>query len=220
MSLPSEKKHKKLKRSKIADAADTSAEPPKKKAKKSSKSSSKTTVDDHAPAAASLSSDNIGGGRSRVQVAKKPALLPMSQLLAEYASVASDGSFSPVPLDKIDASLVSAPSRAALASEKKIFSLFEIQARSLEPLLLGRDVVGKAKTGCGKTLAFAIPLVERLAALKAGGRTIFSSDGPVEICSQHDLFPPRNPLPLVLTLAPTRELANQILKDFELLGML
>jgi ATP-dependent RNA helicase DDX18/HAS1 len=41
-----------------------------------------------------------------------------------------------------------------------------IQARSIPPLLTGRDVLAGAKTGSGKTLAFLIPAVEILRALK------------------------------------------------------
>lgn len=41
-----------------------------------------------------------------------------------------------------------------------------IQARSIPPLLTGRDVLAGAKTGSGKTLAFLIPAIEMLRALK------------------------------------------------------
>lgn len=65
-----------------------------------------------------------------------------------------------------------------------------IQDQSITPLLAGRDVVGVANTGTGKTAAFLIPLVDKL--LKDNNR---------KVC----------------ILAPTRELAEQInreLKDF------
>ena len=42
----------------------------------------------------------------------------------------------------------------------------EIQAKSIPPLLEGRDLVGAAKTGSGKTLAFLIPAVELIYKLK------------------------------------------------------
>lgn len=38
----------------------------------------------------------------------------------------------------------------------------EIQAACIEPILQGRDVVGLAKTGSGKTMAFALPILERI----------------------------------------------------------
>ncbi|KAJ2580285.1 ATP-dependent RNA helicase, partial [Coemansia sp. RSA 1836] len=42
----------------------------------------------------------------------------------------------------------------------------EVQARTIPPLLAGRDVLGAAKTGSGKTLAFLIPAIELLSKLK------------------------------------------------------
>ncbi|WP_455385251.1 DEAD/DEAH box helicase [Acidihalobacter prosperus] len=59
-----------------------------------------------------------------------------------------------------------------------------IQAESIPPLLEGRDVLGMAQTGTGKTAAFALPLLSRL--------------------------DPAQRAPQVLVLAPTRELAIQV----------
>ncbi|KAI7980054.1 DEAD-box ATP-dependent RNA helicase 51 [Camellia lanceoleosa] len=39
--------------------------------------------------------------------------------------------------------------------------LFQIQARSISPLLEGKNVLGAARTGSGKTLAFLIPVVQK-----------------------------------------------------------
>ncbi|EPY51399.1 ATP-dependent RNA helicase Has1 [Schizosaccharomyces cryophilus OY26] len=64
----------------------------------------------------------------------------------------------------------------------------EVQARTIPPLLAGRDVLGAAKTGSGKTLAFLIPAIEMLYALK---------------------FKPRNGTGVII-VSPTRELALQI----------
>jgi len=64
-----------------------------------------------------------------------------------------------------------------------------IQARAIPHLLAGRDVLGQAQTGTGKTGAFAIPLLERI-----------------------DLSVKQ---PQVLVLAPTRELAIQVAESFE-----
>jgi len=41
-------------------------------------------------------------------------------------------------------------------------NLFPIQAQAITPLLDGKDVIGQAQTGTGKTAAFGIPMVERL----------------------------------------------------------
>lgn len=64
-----------------------------------------------------------------------------------------------------------------------------IQALSIPPVLEGRDVIGKAQTGTGKTLAFSLPMIQRF--LKEGGG--------------------RGMRGLILT--PTRELAMQIQAD-------
>ena len=45
-------------------------------------------------------------------------------------------------------------------------TMTEVQARTIPPLLAGKDVLGAAKTGSGKTLAFLIPAVEMLNKLK------------------------------------------------------
>jgi len=68
-----------------------------------------------------------------------------------------------------------------------------IQAQAIPACLQGRDVLGCAQTGTGKTAAFVIPMIERLAHLPSG--------------------PPRG-----LILAPTRELAFQIQKTVAKLG--
>jgi ATP-dependent RNA helicase DeaD len=64
-----------------------------------------------------------------------------------------------------------------------------IQAATIPPLLSGRDVVGMAQTGTGKTAAFALPILERL-----------------DISQK---------TPQALVLAPTRELALQVSEAFE-----
>ncbi|KAF9918973.1 ATP-dependent RNA helicase [Lobosporangium transversale] len=64
----------------------------------------------------------------------------------------------------------------------------EVQARTIPPLLAGRDVLGAAKTGSGKTIAFLVPAVELLYKLK---------------------FKPRNGTGVII-ISPTRELALQI----------
>ena len=83
---------------------------------------------------------------------------------------------------------VSARIVRALA-ERDITTPFPIQARVLEDALAGRDVLAKAPTGSGKTLGFAIPLVERLD--RSGAR------------------------PSALVLVPTRELASQVAGEIE-----
>jgi ATP-dependent RNA helicase RhlE len=72
-----------------------------------------------------------------------------------------------------------------------------IQAKAIPLVLSGRDVLGIAKTGTGKTAAFALPILEQLITRQTSAR-------------------PR--LPCALILAPTRELANQIAGDLRNYG--
>lgn len=81
----------------------------------------------------------------------------------------------------------------SLLRAKGIEALFPIQAQCLPPVLEGKDLVGRARTGCGKTLAFVLPVVEALSKDGAGsGRRPFGR------------------APSVVVLAPTRELAKQV----------
>ncbi|AHF01930.1 RNA helicase [Thiomicrospira aerophila AL3] len=64
-----------------------------------------------------------------------------------------------------------------------------IQAQAIPPILEGRDILGMAQTGTGKTAAFALPLLSR-----------------VDI---------KNTNPQILVLAPTRELAIQVAEAFQ-----
>jgi superfamily II DNA/RNA helicase len=72
-----------------------------------------------------------------------------------------------------------------------ITTAFPIQAVALPDCLAGRDVCGRAPTGAGKTLAFGLAILSRIAASPRGGRR----------GRRH---------PAALVLVPTRELAAQI----------
>ncbi|SBS72977.1 DEAD/DEAH box helicase [uncultured Microbacterium sp.] len=71
-------------------------------------------------------------------------------------------------------------------------SPFPIQAATVAPILEGRDVLARGRTGSGKTIAFGAPLVESTLRAQAGQRREFGRK------------------PKALILAPTRELALQI----------
>src|SRR5919107_5467294 len=68
---------------------------------------------------------------------------------------------SPVPDVSFDALGVPAPLVRALA-DRGITAAFPIQAATLPDSLAGRDVLGRGRTGSGKTVAFAIPTVVAL----------------------------------------------------------
>ncbi len=71
-----------------------------------------------------------------------------------------------------------------------------IQSGAIPPALVGRDVLGIAQTGTGKTCAFATPILQRLAAQPIQGKRVIRS----------------------LILTPTRELALQIQESFRHYG--
>src|SRR5690349_2312730 len=86
------------------------------------------------------------------------------------------------------------PGFAALGLEASLLTTLDalgyeeptpIQREAIPPLLEGRDLLGQAATGTGKTAAFALPLLQRIA------------------------HGPRN-RPTALVLVPTRELAVQV----------
>ena len=70
-----------------------------------------------------------------------------------------------------------------------------IQQQAIPPALGGRDIVGIAQTGTGKTASFVLPMLHRLEAGRARAR-----------------------MPRSLILEPTRELAAQVAQAFEQLG--
>ena len=58
---------------------------------------------------------------------------------------------------------------SAVLAQQGIEQAFPIQEKTLPDSLAGRDVLGRGKTGSGKTVAFALPLVSRLAGLTGNG---------------------------------------------------
>ena len=90
---------------------------------------------------------------------------------------------------------------------------FPIQVATVPDALAGRDILGRARTGTGKTIAFGAALVERLLRLKAEGAFAADPAGARERPRRGErLRAPRRPArnPKALILAPTRELALQI----------
>eukprot|EP00557_Chaetoceros_sp_GSL56_P011415 CAMPEP_0176480306 /NCGR_PEP_ID=MMETSP0200_2-20121128/2206_1 /TAXON_ID=947934 /ORGANISM="Chaetoceros sp., Strain GSL56" /LENGTH=797 /DNA_ID=CAMNT_0017876415 /DNA_START=164 /DNA_END=2557 /DNA_ORIENTATION=+ len=80
--------------------------------------------------------------------------------------------------------------KKALAEVLKVQTMTEVQSKAFGPAIAGTDILARARTGTGKTLAFLIPALERLLANK-DNKPGKSSVG-------------------VLVISPTRELASQI----------
>jgi ATP-dependent RNA helicase DDX21 len=79
---------------------------------------------------------------------------------------------------------------------RNISSLFPIQQKTFDAIYDGKHVIGRARTGTGKTLAYALPTIESLSFFNR-----FSKKG----CR-------------VLVLVPTRELAQQVTSEFVILS--
>ncbi len=79
-----------------------------------------------------------------------------------------------------------------------IHATFPIQALTLPLAIDGQDIIGQARTGTGKTLAFGVPILHRLASTLAAARA------------------PKQPRALVVV--PTRELAIQVAEDLQRAG--
>lgn len=97
-------------------------------------------------------------------------------------------------------------------------TMTEIQALAVRPILSGRDVLARSKTGSGKTIAFGIGLLSQLV----------RSTGAVRADCSGEPRGSREPLrtqldrsfawPQALVLAPTRELAEQVAAELRRLG--
>src|SRR5437868_10230429 len=83
-----------------------------------------------------------------------------------------------------------APKLLEILHQNKFTTPTPIQHKSINPAVEGKDVMGIAQTGTGKTLAFGIPMIQRLAQQKGRG----------------------------LVILPTRELALQVDESLQKIG--
>lgn len=98
------------------------------------------------------------------------------------------------------AQLQLAPPLARAVAEMGYQTMTPIQAQAIPVVLQGRDVMGAAQTGTGKTAAFALPLLQRM----------LKHENP-------STSPARHPV-RALVLLPTRELADQVAEQVKLYG--
>ena len=87
-------------------------------------------------------------------------------------------------------------------ADAEIVSPFPIQSMTLPVALEGRDIIGQAKTGTGKTLGFGIPVLEKVVGPKDPGFNELEDAG----------------LPQALIVLPTRELCKQVANDLRVAG--
>ena len=102
-----------------------------------------------------------------------------------------------LPFGRFENLDISERSRSRLRT-LELETLSPIQRKTFQPIMEGRDIIAKAPTGTGKTLAYCLPVLERLLLMPPRGRA-----------------PAR---PSWLVLVPTRELAQQVLKELNSIG--
>lgn len=81
-----------------------------------------------------------------------------------------------------------------ILSKRGITRFTPVQAEAFGPILAGRDVIGRSRTGTGKTLAFGMPSLTRL----------------VQLAEQKGGLRRKGRLVSMICLCPTRELARQV----------
>jgi len=122
-----------------------------------------------------------------VAPAPQPVVPPQAQAQAAAAPASAPAEPVRTPGKKLFADLNLAPDILKAITALGFEQPAPIQAQSIPPALEGRDVVGQSQTGSGKTMAFAIPVVQRL--------------------------DPRDRGVKALIMCPTRELAMQVCEE-------
>lgn len=130
-------------------------------------------------------SPSLKNGFSHPESSDAPGEDVSSETEKEIPVEQKEGAFSNFPISEETIKLLKA---------RGVNYLFPVQAKTFHHVYSGKDLIAQARTGTGKTFSFAIPLIEKL----QGGLQERK----------------RGRAPQVLVLAPTRELANQVSKDF------
>ena len=185
-----------------SDDSSSSSSSPVKRAKKSPKRSPKSAVKKSpkkSPKAAAKKSP-----KKSPKAAPKRSKKQESESDSSSSSGSEDASKSsgkneeedPLHVNNFD---IAEETKNAL-KQKGITKLFPIQGATYKLIAEGKDIIGKARTGCGKTLAFALPIIQTLLNKRSENRRDSMRRGRA---------------PGVIVLAPTRELAQQVGKEFE-----
>jgi superfamily II DNA/RNA helicase len=105
----------------------------------------------------------------------------------------------PEPLEQTFTDLGVLPAIVEALADKGIVHPFPIQSMAIPIALTGTDMIGQARTGTGKTLAFGITLLQRIVVQDERDYAALAKPGA----------------PQALVVAPTRELASQVGKDLQ-----
>uniref|UniRef100_A0A0E0M3I9 DEAD-box ATP-dependent RNA helicase 7 n=1 Tax=Oryza punctata TaxID=4537 RepID=A0A0E0M3I9_ORYPU len=197
---------KKSKRKLKAVAAEAEVEASSRKKEKKEKKEKKRKAKEPSPSSSSeerssTSSDEPAPITKKAKKDKKKEKVEAAGEGDDDGELTASGDEDPADPNALTNFRISEPLRQKLKS-KGIKALFPIQATTFDLVLDGHDLVGRARTGQGKTLAFVLPILESLVngTHKASRRTDYGRP------------------PSVLVLLPTRELAKQVHTDFAFYG--
>ncbi|TNY21179.1 ATP-dependent RNA helicase DBP3 [Rhodotorula diobovata] len=178
-----ERKSKKAKKSKAFETPSTTSP------------STSAAAEEEAAPVASTSSASVGA--SAASPAEVKAFLEENKISFEPESTATD--YPPV------LSFASLPLNAGVRKGLSGFSKpTPIQSASFPLMLGGRDVIGIAETGSGKTVAFGVPAIEHILSLGASSASAKKGKSTAPVS--------------VLVVAPTRELAMQTHNNLSLIS--
>ncbi|XP_051188901.1 DEAD-box ATP-dependent RNA helicase 7 [Lolium perenne] len=203
-------RRKQLKAAEAEAAAAAASSGKKEKKDKKRKAKAPSSDDDEGTSSTSSESDRAAKKAKKEKKDKKAKKVVEDEVMEEEEEVENDGELTasgeeeeedPADPNSLDNFRISEPLKLKLRA-KGIKTLFPIQASTFSLLLDGNDLVGRARTGQGKTLAFVLPILESLV------------NGPHKATRRTDYGRP----PSILVLLPTRELANQVHADFEYYG--
>ena len=139
----------------------------------------------------------------------KPKAAAVSETDADSEAVSSDDGWD-VPVDFTDPKFLSTtnPYWTSKGMNQKVIDILsgkgitrftEVQGKAFEPALQGKDVIGRSRTGTGKTIAFGLPSVHRLVDLA-------EKNGELDSYGRRR----RGRNVSMIALCPTRELARQV----------
>jgi ATP-dependent RNA helicase DDX46/PRP5 len=116
----------------------------------------------------------------------------IASLRLELSSISIRGKDAPVPVTKWSQCGLNATILDIIENRLGYEKPTPIQSQAVPAIMAGRDVIGVAQTGSGKTIAFLLPMLRHI----SNQRPLEKQEGPI-----------------ALILSPTRELATQIFKD-------
>jgi len=114
------------------------------------------------PSKASTATGPDSDGETPAQAEQEVSEPSSSKVKLDDAPAPAPAAYERVPFSTLN---LSPPTNSAI-QRMGFETMTEVQARTIPPLLAGKDVLGAARTGSGKTMAFLVPSVEMLSTLR------------------------------------------------------